>query len=274
MRTVNVYAASINGKSVTTRENFGDNLMHFLLPELFNVEVKYVRPSKADLLGIGSILDSYWRRRGGARYKVWRQRPWRTLDVWGSGFMSSESTDHWPQKLRYHAVRGPLTAARIADGAKVALGDPAILLPRIWRAPAVKQHPVLVVPHFASHDAFVERYENLLPKHWKILDLRDDPKSVCESIAASEFVVTSSLHGLIVADAYGVPSCRINPINEIKGDGFKYRDYEHQRGRPLTAAIDFATVLEGNIDLASSDYQPIVPTDDVVERLISSFPYR
>lgn len=274
MRTVNVYAASINGKFGTTRENFGDNLMHFLLPELFNVNVNYVRHSRADLLGIGSILDSYWRRRGGSRSRVWRRRPWRKLAVWGSGFMSSESADYWPQRLEYHAVRGPLTAARIAGGAEVALGDPAILLPLVWSAPAVKKHPVLVVPHFASHNAFAEMYGNLLPKHWKMLDLRNDPKTVCESIAASEFVITSSLHGLIVADAYGVPACRIDPINEIKGDGFKYRDYGEQRGRALAPAVDFASVLEGNIDLTSPEYLPMVPTHDVVERLILSFPYR
>ncbi|WP_421362179.1 polysaccharide pyruvyl transferase family protein [Agrobacterium rosae] len=248
--------------------------MHFLLPELFNVDVRYVRHSKADLIGVGSIIDSYWRRRRGGQSKLWQRRPWRTLSVWGSGFMTSHSTDHWPQRLRYHAVRGPLSAARVPNGKELALGDPAILLPKIWAGPATKDCRVLVIPHFASYGAFFSTYQNRMPKHWKFLDLRSDPKHVCEQIARSEFVVTSSLHGLIVADAYGVPSCRITPTNEIKGDGFKYRDYGEQRGRALAGPFTFERILEGKVDFDSDDFKPVVPSDDVVERLISSFPYR
>ncbi|UHS61065.1 polysaccharide pyruvyl transferase family protein [Agrobacterium vaccinii] len=274
MRKINVYSAAVKGEFGSTAENFGDNLMHFMLPELFNVQVRYVHHSKADLIGVGSIIDSYWRRRRNGHAKFWQKRPWRTLSVWGSGFMSSHSIDLWPQKLRYHAVRGPLSAARVPDGDKIALGDPAILLPKIWVGPTVKEREVLVIPHFASYESFSSHYQNQLPKHWKIVDLRSDPKHVCEQIAASEFVITSSLHGLIVADAYGVPSCRVNPIKEIKGDGFKYRDYEQQRGQRLAGPFDFEQILRGPLDFSSDEFRPIVPSDEVVESLISAFPYR
>lgn len=273
MREINVYSAPISGEFGSTAENFGDNLMHFLLPELFNVDVRYVSHSKADLIGAGSILDAYWRRRRGGRAKFWQRRPWRTLSVWGSGFMFSHSTDHWPQRLRYHAVRGPLSAARVPNGDELALGDPAILLPKIWPGPATKERQVLVIPHFASYTDFFSAYNNLLPKHWKILDLRSDPNHVCEQIAGSEFVVTSSLHGLIVADAYGVSSCRIDPTSEIKGDGFKYQDYEEQRGRRFVGPFPFEFLLKGKVGLNSDEFRPVVPTDEVLDRLISSFPY-
>lgn len=272
MRTVNVYAAPIAGKFGQSTENFGDNLMHFMLPEIFGVDVKYVGHSQADLIGIGSIIDAYWRKR--RKPYFWQRRPWRELAVWGSGFMSSDSADEWPQRLRYHAVRGPLSAARVPNGGALALGDPAILLPKIWAGPKQKTCEVLVIPHFATHQKFTSTFENDLPKDWKILDLRSDPKDVCEQIAGSEFVVTSSLHGLIVSDAYGVPSCRIFPTGKIKGDGFKFKDYEAQRGKKFSGPFLFQNVLAGEIDMHSPEFTPAVPSDEVLERLIASFPFR
>ncbi len=89
---------------------------------------------------------------------------------------------------------------------------------------------VAIVPHFATFRTFVEIYGSALPKHWRIVDLLDKPENVTKQIAGAEVVVSSSLHGLIVADAYDVPAIRMSGDNRIKGDGFKYNDYEAFRG--------------------------------------------
>ncbi len=54
---------------------------------------------------------------------------------------------------------------------------------------------------------------------------------VIRKILDSEFVISSSLHGLIIADAFGVPS-RLLKITDTE-PLFKYRDYYEGTGRPI-----------------------------------------
>jgi pyruvyltransferase len=277
MRKIKVYSASVGKRFGETPENFGDNLMHHLLRELYHLDVEYVRHAEAELIGIGSILDAHFRKRGGRPVSWLRRRPWRTLHVWGSGFMSSNSQASWPQSVKFHAVRGPLTRRRVASEGQqesVALGDPGLLLPQIWPAALGKNCKVLVIPHFATHKTFMAKYAQSLPKYWDVLDLLASPQAICEKIAGADMVVSSSLHGIIVADAYKVPSCWMEPHGKIKGDGFKFEDYAAQRGRALNTPVDFEDVLKGSVDLDDERFAAQPPTDEVITRLIDSFPFK
>ncbi|MCG5481217.1 MAG: polysaccharide pyruvyl transferase family protein [Ensifer alkalisoli] len=269
-RSVNVYAASVGARFGQQPENFGDNLMADLLEGLFSLRVNYATLGSAELLGVGSILDSYFRRKKGKVHLLSR-RPWRTLHVWGSGFMDENSAALWPQKLQYHATRGPLTAVRVGQR-QLPLGDPALLLPMIWPSKPIKRFAVGVIPHFATLPLFRSRYESNLPSGWVIIDLLQKPKEVCATISASDVVVSSSLHGLIVADAYGVPSQRIAPENAIKGDGFKFKDYEEQRGTAFSSPREFREVLSEGIKV--DEFTVAKPSSELLDRLLLSFPFR
>lgn len=270
-RSVNVYAASTGGQSRfgLQAENFGDNLMADLLEVFFSLKVNYVKQRSAELLGVGSILDSYYRRK--KRVSLLSRRPWRTLHVWGSGFMDENSAAVWPQRLKFHAVRGPLTAARISQP-HLPLGDPALLLPMLWPANGVKRFAVGIVPHFATLSLFRDRYESILPKNWHIIDLLQKPKEICALISACDVVISSSLHGLIVADAFGVPSRWMKPENAIKGDGFKFRDYEAQRGVAFSSPVEFREILNTGVKL--DDLTVSMPSSQSLNTLLSSFPFK
>jgi pyruvyltransferase len=275
MRKIKVFSASVGRRFGETPENFGDNLMHHLLREVYELDVEYVRHAQAELLGVGSVLDSYYRRKGGRPVPPFRRRPWRTMHVWGSGFMSSSSKPIWPQSVKYCAVRGPLSRDRLAGDPKtIALGDPALLLPQIWPAKAEKLYKVLIAPHFATRSALLARYGEQLPAHWGVLDLLEEPEEITRKIASAEFVVSSSLHGLIVADAYNVPSCWMEPHAPIRGDGFKFADYGAQRGKDLQPPVGLEDILDQTIDFEDQRYQAAPPTDQTISTLIASFPFR
>lgn len=265
MRTVKVYAASTGTKFGEQSENYGDNLMTDILRGLFDIEPQYVEMAQAELIGIGSILDSYHRRKG---VNPLKRRPWRKLHAWGSGFMNTTGKAYWPQRLTVHAVRGPLSCEKVALP-DIPMGDPAILLPLIWPKPATPTAAVSVIPHFITYDDFVRDHSTSLPKHWRIINLLDDPKTITEQIASSEIVVSSSLHGLIVADTYGIPAVWMAGDKRIKGDGFKFQDYAGFRGQPLTAPTPFANILRN----LPPPHPAAKPGEEVQSRLLQSMPF-
>ena len=48
---------------------------------------------------------------------------------------------------------------------------------------------------------------------------------VIHEIAKCEHILSSSLHGLVVADALGIPNGWIKLSDRVVGDGFKFKDY-------------------------------------------------
>nr|WP_173420001.1 polysaccharide pyruvyl transferase family protein [Ensifer adhaerens] len=187
--------------------------------------------------------------------------------------MNSDAPALWPQRLKFDAVRGKLSQAKVAPDDDIALGDPAILLPLMWPKMQAR-HRVTVIPHFATHQAFVDEFANCLPRHWSILNLLGDPETIANEISASDLVVSSSLHGLIVADAYGVPSCWMEPHGDIKGDGFKFADYSSFRGRDLVGPIDFRDfVASPEAVLQEADHVPAVPSTETLDKLLKAFPF-
>jgi pyruvyltransferase len=266
MRELNVYASSTGAIFGAQPENYGDNLMTPLLRELFGIEPRYVDMERAELIGAGSIIDCFHRRRS-TWERLIKRRPWQKLHVWGSGFMNETGKALWPQTLTFHAVRGPLSRDKLRLPS-LPMGDPALLLPKIWAKPPVGA-AVALIPHFITYRDFVDAYANDLPKHWRIVDLLGSPEAITREIASAEVVISSSLHGLIVADAYSVPSIRMKGDRRIKGDGFKFRDYELFRSAGYGEPVSVSDIMVGQ--LKPNEPKPV--SDGQVAALLQSFPF-
>ncbi len=137
--------------------------------------------------------------------------------IWGSGFLNTRILSRLKnRKLDVRAVRGPLTRMILMDyGYDVpeVYGDPAILMPLIYNPEVSKEYRVSVITHMNEGS----KTENF---HY-INILTDDYKTFIEEIKKSELVISSSLHGIILAEVYGVPAVLLKP----KMDLFKYYDY-------------------------------------------------
>lgn len=182
--------------------NIGDAISPFILdtftkhkPELANSD------EENKLLLVGSLLDIV--KNGDTILGIGSNKPNFVL----------EAND----TMRFISVRGPLTRFQI-KGADVPknYGDPALLLPLMYYPKIEKKKKTGLVPHYVDKKYF--------PKD-QIIDIEQDYKTFIDQILECDEIISSSLHGIVVAEAYGIPCKWILYGNEIEGGEFKYQDY-------------------------------------------------
>ena len=101
---------------------------------------------------------------------------------------------------------------------------PALLLPRFFNPTVVKKYKVGIIPHFSDkRHPWVESYRN--DPRVLIIDIESGIGNVVRAIKSCEMILSSSLHGLVCADAYGIPNVWIKLSDKLLGGSFKFRDY-------------------------------------------------
>ena len=197
---------------VTFHNNFGD-IMNPVIISFFSsskiINVKSTYCNSIHLLAIGSILD----------------RANSKSIIWGSGFISETSKcTSAPKKI--YAVRGPLTRNLLKrsgiDCPKV-YGDPALLLSKYYKPKIIKRYKVGILAHYVDKDN--EWIKSLSPSVRIINVQNPNVLSVIDQMCECENIISSSLHGLIISDTYGIPSLWIRFSDKVIGGDFKFLDY-------------------------------------------------
>ncbi|MBO9449798.1 polysaccharide pyruvyl transferase family protein [Tropicibacter sp. R16_0] len=213
--------------------NFGDVLSALVVAQVSGRPVAHAGPKNCEMVAIGSLLQVV--RRNFSEARPGREKP----VVWGTGLLHPVPKDFLPN-VDMALVRGPVTAALL--GLKTRrFGDAGLLVADLIDDVPSKQDRVALVPHHSQMDdpdlhALVAREPAL-----DLVDPRGDALEVCRRIASSRHVIASSLHGLIVADAFGVPSTWLSPGEQSH---LKYHDYAASVGRPLISPIETHEVPE------------------------------
>jgi hypothetical protein len=160
--------------------------------------------------------------------------------VWGAGLASMD--DKVDARAQIRAVRGPLSqmiARKWRADCQPVYGDPALLLPRLYTpTEPERRHRFGIVPHYLDLQYIVSSWDFAHPDVMIIDPLRPVPE-VINAITSCEAVLSSSLHGMIVAHAYGVPAARVTFGARIGGDGMKFADYELSVGLPVSDVVPF-----------------------------------
>lgn len=229
-------------------KNFGDDLSVVITEKLLGRQVQKAAIDECGkVLAIGSILQ--FARQGDT--------------VWGSGINGKHPriNEYQADALDVRAVRGPLTRFFLQmTGIEVpeVYGDPASLLPLLFpefKKPPYPARPYLVIPHMSELHLFPDDPLLASPlEPWDVL---------VDKILDSALVISSSLHGLIVAEAFGIPARLLRVTNNEPM--FKYCDYYYATGRRQfepAYSVDQAIEMGGE-PCPVFDLQP----------LLSAFPY-
>lgn len=148
------------------------------------------------------------------------------VNVWGSGIIDRKEVIY-PSK--FLAIRGKYTQARIKElGMKApeVLGDPALLMPLVYQ-PLLNSriYNVALIPHYVHYESY---------KKWcsdsqvLIINLLDPIEKIISEICSCEITLSTSLHGIIVSQAYRIPSLWMKTTTELDklaGDDIKFADY-------------------------------------------------
>lgn len=144
--------------------------------------------------------------------------------VWGSGFLNDKARlPVEPKEIL--AVRGPLTADRINEQYGISVkvfGDPAVLYTKLYRPNITKKYSLGIIPHYVDYSVLKKKYRGI--DDVLVIDIKSGNKKVIDDLLSCRSVASSSLHGLIMADAYDIPSTWMDWIYP-KVDDFKYYDY-------------------------------------------------
>lgn len=145
--------------------------------------------------------------------------------VWGSGILDRQHDFARPREIR--AVRGPLSRQRCIDQGYACpdiYGDPGLLLSDIYSDPrAGTAADIGIVPHFQDIGTATALFGDR--DDVKIIDVRRPVGAVVADILGCRLVMSSSMHGLIVAHAFGRRALHVEFDHAIPGDGTKFHDY-------------------------------------------------
>lgn len=215
VRAKGAATAAVRGNGITAywyrdELNFGDLITPLVLRHYGYTPI-FERPGRAQLVATGSILEHLGNDYAGI--------------ILGSGFIDEKTSLTFP-KAKVLAVRGKLTRVRLGTGREsIALGDPGLLASRVMPRREKKKYKLGIVPHYSEYKSPVfAKLRAGSGSSATLIDVQNQPLSVFAAIDQCEHILSSSLHGLIVADSLGIPNRWVRSIN-LLGGRFKFDDY-------------------------------------------------
>lgn len=235
--------------------NFGDYLSKAVVERIINQPVLIYQKTKTKgvrkFLAIGSILS--------------------LADdndvVWGSGIKGGGSltiSKYRFKQLDVRAVRGPITRSFLEKNFGIecpeVYGDPALLIPFLFPEFKRSKNPTydyVIIPHYTELSLFPQ------DKFPNVISTLDPWDQIIKKILNSKFVISSSLHGIVVAEAFGIPARLLR--NTPREPLLKFKDYYLGTQRPQ---FKMARSIEEALEMGG---EPPIICD--LKKLYESFPF-
>lgn len=223
--TLKVYYAKV--------PNMGDLLNVMIIEQLFGYKVKRHTFLTGELSAIGSGLEQFTLRDNPILACAERVAGvvFPTVTIWGTGFVryKNQDTSFYRKNIKFAAVRGELSKVRVekilGKELNIPTGDAGILASYLLKETIMKRYNVGIIAHYKEQDEPVfQKLVEFYPKSL-FIDVRHTPDTVIRQIASCECIISSSLHGLIIADSLRIPNIHIKVSDKLLGDGFKFDDY-------------------------------------------------
>lgn len=174
--------------------------------------------------------------------------------VIGSGFVDSDRNFNGNPK--FLTVRGNKTLDILRQrkfNYDISVGDPAILMPDYFKPiPEIQKYNLGVIPHLIDEEIAFKKFSG--KRGVKIINLRlheqefTEIESIITQICSCRQIISSSLHGLIIAHTYGIPGIWCEFSDNVIGNGFKFKDYfsAHSENEDIFPLLDLKSSEDGD----------------------------
>lgn len=236
------------------KENLGDYLavvIYKWILEKFSLEEHKKTFKTIHLMTVGSIIGM------------------KAFDstIWGSGIHCLNSAKSIVSSRLYvkydiRAVRGPITRFLLMSAGYSCpenYGDPGSLMPLIYKPKDTsKNYKISVIYHLSQANEKKREGLNYINIQTK------DYKKFINEIVKSELIISSSLHGIILAESYGVPAIFLN--EKMDNEIIKFFDWYYSTGR---YNVKIAKSMDEALNMKPMELPNL---DNMRNRLIESFP--
>lgn len=298
-------------------KNFGDALNPLISKIIFDVPIEISEPKSCEAVFIGSLLDDFLYEKVFPWFKLSKHYSKEPLKIWGTGFINDINkyvkrplnlNETYFRNAEVFAVRGLYSKKRLEKILKrnlkgIAVGDPGLLSSMLIDTSCIeKKYDIGFIPHHIEIHGFVPKenikseIEGLIPDYQHldfcvyrelknkcenavIIDMEANPIEIIKRVAECKTIVSSALHGLILADSLNIPNAWSKASNLLIGNDYKFKDYYSVFGENFVPkCIDL-----NNLNFNVSDLPQYITKNYLIEfskvnnikqSLISSFPYK
>jgi hypothetical protein len=161
------------------------------------------------------------------------------ITVVGSGLMFHQ-VPKIDGNMRVLGVRGYITQSLLGSAMDISppvIGDLGLLLPYVFPVPKnnQKKYEYAFIMHMFDRRAF----SKYAPR-WDFpsIGVLNQPERYVRQLLQCKRIVTSSLHGIIFAHAYGIPVLPVKVTDKMLGGDNKFIDYYSSLGYQYSGRID------------------------------------
>lgn len=244
--------------------NWGDDLNYYFISHLTKRPVVFLhrfwlakKLNFKNYLCIGTLLDAVNYSR-------------ESTIVWGTGVSGQDRLFTIPKEIR--SVRGQKSIDFLQEKNMpypALVGDPALILPLFYQPKnKEKKYKLGIIPHVIDLEhPIIKQILSENSNEVLIINLSKFEKwtDIIDQICSCECIVSSSLHGLITSDTYGVPNCWIELSGKISGGYFKFYDYASSVNRTFNGPITMHTNINQIIEECKQWTQPTINHGDILK---------
>lgn len=192
------------------KKNFGDLLTSELF-EKYGVTALNASAENASIVGVGSLIHILPKNYSGI--------------ILGSGCIDSQKYEL--PNAQFEILRGEFTRHSLGASKQIPLGDPGLLAKKLLtKTSPKKDYKVGLIPHYVDKNhPWTLNCQQQLGVDGIVIDVEDSANNVINQINQCEVIISSSLHGIIIADALAIPNVWVDISSKVVGGGFKFHDY-------------------------------------------------
>ena len=244
--------------------NWGDDLNYYFISHLTKHPIVFLhrfwlakKLNFRNYLCIGTLLDAVNYSR-------------ESTIVWGTGVSGQDRLFTIPKEIR--SVRGKKSIEFLQQKNMpypALVGDPALILPLFYLPKnKEKKYKLGIIPHVIDLEhPIIKQIQSENSNEVLIINLSKFEKwtDIIDQICSCESIASSSLHGLITSDTYGVPNCWIELSGKISGGHFKFYDYASSVNRTFNGPITMHTNINQIIEECKQWTQPTINHGDILK---------